>query len=485
MMRGCRGTPRILKSDTGTPFSRAGDAAILAFLRRKAGVSNLQAIRRESGDGQDQNKKDPEDSMAPSTQQTHRTRQGTGRTDTMDLRRAPGETAQRLARLRSVALKHIPDVDGFLLGGRANIGWLTGTFAAGLTWVPMEGNPVLFVRKGRERALEESDVSSVVHYRSFRELEGLAAEAGSPLGRRLAVDMDHFSWTMADMLRKRLGERTFVAADAVLARARAVKTEHELAVMRVCGQIHADVLDGVFPEDVAPGLSEAEIAFLYVDSVLARGGDGLARMNAHGEEMFFGYASVGESGLHPTYYNGPLGCRGLDAGTPFLGDRGVVWKRGQLLTVDMACTKAGYHTDRTQCYWSGPASSMPGELVRAQSVCREILDSSLELLRPGVTPADLWTNALEIARKRGFEDRFMGVGEDRVPFLGHGVGLNLDEWPAVARSFNEPFEEGMCMALEPKIGLPGLGMTGVEHTYVVTRGEPHCLTGGRTDIICL
>lgn len=79
----------------------------------------------------------------------------------------------------------------------------------------------------------------------------------------------------------------------------------------------------------------------------------------------------------------------------------------------------------------------------------------------------------------------MGHGRDRVPFLGHGIGLTLDEWPALARSFNEPLVEGMAIALEPKIAVPGLGMPGIEHTYLVQADGPEPLTGTTMDICCL
>ncbi|MDO5537160.1 MAG: M24 family metallopeptidase, partial [Desulfovibrionaceae bacterium] len=324
---------------------------------------------------------------------------------------------------------------------------------------------------------------NILPFKSYREVPPLAAEAGSPLTSIVAVDKNSFSWAMAEMLTGRMKGLSFDAGDDVLARARAVKTPMERERMRECGRIHARIMDELLPARMRPGMSEEEIARIYAEECLRNGSDSLCRMNAHGEEMFYGYASCADSGLYPTAYNGPLGCRGLHPATPFLGSRDIVWQKEQLVSVDMGCQKAGYHTDRTQCYWSGRRASLPAALDRAHKACAEILMQALDSLRPGATPAGLWKNAQETASRLGLREGFMGLGPDQVPFLGHGIGLALDEWPALARAFNEPLEAGMAIALEPKISLPGLGMTGIEHTYLVGENGPEPLTGTRTDIL--
>jgi Xaa-Pro aminopeptidase len=79
----------------------------------------------------------------------------------------------------------------------------------------------------------------------------------------------------------------------------------------------------------------------------------------------------------------------------------------------------------------------------------------------------------------------MGLGENAVPFIGHGIGLCVDEWPAVALKFKTPLEENMVLAVEPKIGLPVYGMVGVENSFLVTPNGGQSLTGNVYDLICL
>ncbi len=401
------------------------------------------------------------------------------------VRMPSSELKVRHARCRTLLSQRHPEAGGLLIVSRPTIYYLTGTLGSGLFWLPLEGEPVLLLRKGCGRARLESPLSSILPFVSYRDVPALLNEAGSPLSTTVAVDKNSFSWVQADMLSARLPGISFVGGDDVLSRCMAVKSPWEQERMAECGRVHAALLDDFLPSVMHPGMSEAEIALLFASESLRLGTHGLCHMHAHGEEMFFGYVSCGTSSLYPTAYNGPLGCQGIHPATPFLGSNDVVWQKNQLCSTDMGCQKDGYHTDRTQCYWSGPSSTIPKELACAHEACVQILENALAKLVPGTLPSALWQEAQETAVRLGLRDGFMGLGRDQVPFLGHGIGICLDEWPAIAKSFNEPLEAGMTIALEPKISVPGLGMTGVEHTYLVTDAGPKSLTGGQMDLICL
>jgi Xaa-Pro dipeptidase len=155
------------------------------------------------------------------------------------------------------------------------------------------------------------------------------------------------------------------------------------------------------------------------------------------------------------------------------------------LSIDNGFMHEGYQTDRTQVYWLGARTSIPAKVQAAQDCAMEIQARIAAALKPGIRPADLWEQSLEFARKAGFEEGFMGLGKNKVPFVGHGIGLAIDEYPAVAKGFDLPLEEGTVLAIEPKIGLPGIGMVGVENTFVVTPQGGKSLTGEQYEIICV
>jgi Xaa-Pro aminopeptidase len=87
------------------------------------------------------------------------------------------------------------------------------------------------------------------------------------------------------------------------------------------------------------------------------------------------------------------------------------------------------------------------------------------------------------AAEWGMGDHFMGHGHDRVRFVGHGVGLELDELPILAARQTLPLEEGMVIALEPKATFPGRGVVGIENTHVVTGAGLERLTALGDEIV--
>jgi Xaa-Pro aminopeptidase len=89
-------------------------------------------------------------------------------------------------------------------------------------------------------------------------------------------------------------------------------------------------------------------------------------------------------------------------------------------------------------------------------------------IRPGVPAGDIYDAALAFARSRGYADFFMGVGPQRIRFVGHGIGIELDEYPFLNQGQNMPIQAGMTIALEPKLIFPGRGVVGIENTHVVT-----------------
>ncbi len=103
----------------------------------------------------------------------------------------------------------------------------------------------------------------------------------------------------------------------------------------------------------------------------------------------------------------------------------------------------------------------------------EILHGVAAAAKPGVTGAALYDLAQELA---GGHEGFMGWGDERVTFVGHGIGLEIDELPLLARGWTETFEAGMVFALEPKFVFPGEAAIGIENSYLVTENGGEALT---------
>lgn len=396
----------------------------------------------------------------------------------------------RLARCRALldeasalaATDGNPQPGGLLVASKLNIYYFTGTLGSGLLWIPRHGEPVLMLRKGRERACLESPLAQIASFVSYKEVATLCRDAGSPLTEAVAVEMGGLSWAAADMLRERLPQVRFTPGDAIISRCRMIKSAWELRKLGLCGERHERCLCRLLPERLAPGMTEREIGVTALEVFLAHGHGGLIRLSGQGDETFLGNVAAGVSGLYPTSFDGPLGVRGLHPALPYLGDAGTIWKRGEVLTLDIGFTLEGYNTDKTQVFWAGPGPA-PGEVTEAHAVCVDVQTTAARLLRPGVKPSDIWRTVLDQVAATPFAYGFMGLGPDRVRFLGHGIGLNVAEQPVIAARFDDPLEADMVMALEPKIALPGVGMVGLENTFAVTPDGGVSLTGNNPDIL--
>lgn len=399
--------------------------------------------------------------------------------------RMPAEEIElRHERCRALLSELHPEAGGLLVFSRTNLYYLTGSLANGLFWLPREGAPVLLCRRGLERSRLDSPLEVMRPYRSFSDIPAILAEAGSPLTDAFGVEATGLSWSMGLLFAKRLADYRLVPADRVLERARAVKTEWELVKMRRAGHLHDLCLSRLLPERIEPGMTERDIAHVCLDICLDLGMTPISRSSGPGVELMFGHVSAGDSGIYPSFYDGPLGLRGLHPSVPYMGSPLKVWEKNEPLAVDTAFCFEGYNTDKTQIFWSGPARTIPEQARIAHQLCLDIQDRAAAEARPGTPASPLYANALEQARQAGFEDGFMGLGGNKTVFLGHGIGLQVDEYPPLAKG-ERLLEAGMTLAIEPKIGLPGFGMVGIENTYEITEQGGRPLTGTDHDIVCM
>lgn len=397
------------------------------------------------------------------------------------------EAAARALRAQALLAQETPRAGGLMCFSRLTIYYFTGSLAGGLLWLPAEGEPVLLVRRGLERVRLESPLAKVATFRSYGDIVGTLADFSAPLGDVVAAEMGGLPWSLAQLLLKKLPETRFENGDRVVALARSVKTDWELAKMRLCGARHHKALHDILPQRIEPGMTERQISHAAWNVFFELGHTGMLRMGAPGEEIFLGHVAAGDNANYPSHFNGPVGLKGEHPAAPFMGYAGSVWREGEPLTVDIGFGLEGYATDKTQVYWGGPTNSVPDAARRAQDFCVEVQARTAEALKPGALPSELYARAMDMASTlpEDLRQGFMALGGNKVSFLGHGIGLAIDEFPVLAKGFDAPLETGMCLALEPKLGIPGLGMVGVENTFEVTPEGGRCLTGDAYDMVCV
>lgn len=379
------------------------------------------------------------------------------------------ELTSRMQRLRKQLDKGAPEWRVALVFGKVNLYYLTGTMPSGVLVIPRDREATLWVRRSFTRSCAESAFPRIERMRSFRDI----AAAWPDRPDAALVEREVLTLAHVDRMNKHLGFKDLQALDVHLGRVRAVKTEWELGCMERSGKIHREVLEEELPRMLREGISEAELGAEILACLIARGHQGVARVSMFDTELFLGNVCFGTSSIQPNPFDGPGGLLGVSPAVPLFASHSRCLRRGDLVYVDVACAVDGYHTDKTMTYAFG---DLPAAAVTAQKTCVHIQNITAERLRPGAIPAEIHATVLADLDEK-FLETFMGCGDQQVRFLGHGVGLHIDEMPVIANGFDEPLEANMTIALEPKQGLEGIGMVGIENTFVVSENGGRSLTG--------
>jgi Xaa-Pro dipeptidase len=324
-------------------------------------------------------------------------------------------------------------LDGVVIVQNADLFYFTGTLQAGTLYVPAEGAPLYMVRKDARRARQESALEQIVPLAGMRDMPGLLEEHGHPLPRRLGFELDVLPVAFFERYRK-----TFPGADAVdasdlIRRVRMFKSDWELARLRESAR-QADAVYRHAREVIREGMTDIELAAELEHTARLSGHPGLIRMRSFNGEMLYAHICSGPDSALPAYLDTPLGGAGPH---PSFG-QGAGWHR------------IGAHE---------PIIVDNDDMVRVQELMRE-------LAAVGTNCAELYERCLGLAHELGYADQFMGIAGAQVSFIGHGLGVEIDEYPLIGRG-GKAFElaVGMAFAFEPKAVFAGQGAVGIENTF--------------------
>jgi Xaa-Pro aminopeptidase len=378
----------------------------------------------------------------------------------------PAEIERRVVAFQQ-ALREA-DVDCAVIVEASDLVYLTGVMADAHLVVPADDDPVLLVRRDVERAQADSPLEDVRPLRSLRDLQPLLAELGA---RRVGFELDVLPAARYLRYRDLLDGIEIVDVADVVAGLRAVKSTWEIDMaMRAARQLAAAFA-------AAPALVAEQPTDLAVQIELERvlrlhGHQGPMRFRGLNGQMFYGAVLGGPDGAVAPWSDTPLGGPGVNNAVA-RGPGGWELRDGDAVTVDLVGAHEGYLADATRTFFRGEPHPL---LAEALAVCEAILIEIETLLRPGTPAEEAYRRGLEIATAAGFGEHWMGHGPGRVRFVGHGVGLDINERPFLAEGFAQPLAFGNVVAVEPKLVFPGLGAVGVENTYAIDRDGPLRLT---------
>jgi len=382
----------------------------------------------------------------------------------------------RMKRFREKMDEISTEWEAAVIFSKINQYYFTGTMQDGMLYIPRENEAVYFVRRSYERAVDESLFPDIRPMISFRD----ASSSIDKMPDILFMETEFVPLSLYQRFLKYFPVREVKSVDMPIASIRAVKSEYELSLIRKAGQIHKRVFEEIVPGMLKEGVSEANFAADLFSMMVREGHDGISRFRMLDTEMMPGQIGFGESSIYPTSFNGPGGNYGLSPAVPLLGSRKRTLRKGDLVFVDVACCVSGYHSDKTTTYMYG--KPLPQHAIDAHRRCVDIQNEIAAMLKPGAVPAEIY-NSIMKKLDDNFLENFMGFGNRKVKFLGHGIGLHVDELPVIAEGFTEPLQEGMVFAVEPKKGIEGIGMVGIENTFIVTPQGGECISGNNPGLI--
>ncbi len=381
---------------------------------------------------------------------------------------------QRFARLDALMAEN--KLDTLVINDNANLYYLTGRVFCGYIIYRRDSHRLVsFVRRPNNFIGD-----NVVAIRKAENIiEHLDTYSLAPLGRT-AIELDNNSYSTTLRLAAALGLESFENANVILRAARSVKCSDEIALLEASGQRHEQTYRKI-PSLYRKGMSDIELQIEIERTSRMDGCLGLFRISGKDMELFMGNILTGDNADAPSPYDFAMGGAGADPSLP-VGADGSPLSEGHSLMVDVNGNYTGYMTDMTRCFAIG---KLPDEAMRAHQLSIDICQSLAEMGRPGVEARALFEQAARMVEEAGMQDYFMGHRQ-HAGFVGHGVGIEINEMPVIAPRSRDILAAGNVIALEPKFVIPGVGAVGIENTYLVMpEGPMQCLTNAPSAILPL
>lgn len=365
------------------------------------------------------------------------------------------ELKQRRDKIRVLMAQQ--GIDAALFTCNVNLIYTYGQVVSGYLYLPLNDSARLFIK--RPNNIEGEHIRPI---RKPEQLPDLLTELGLPLPQRLMLEGDELSFNEYRRLAACFPSAEVLPCGSALVRqARSVKTELEIELFRRSGLAHAKAYAQI-PSVYRPGMTDRELSIEIERLMRLEGNLGIFRVFGQSMEIFMGSLLAGDNAAAPSPYDFALGGEGMDPALPG-GANNTLLQEGQSLMVDLGGNFYGYMGDMSRVFSIG---RLPQQAYDAHQLCLDIQDAIADMARPGVVCEDLYNKAIDMVTRAGMADYFMGVGQ-KAKFIGHGIGLEINEAPVIAPRMKQELEPGMVFALEPKIVLPGVGPVGIENSWAV------------------
>lgn len=354
--------------------------------------------------------------------------------------------------------------------------YFTGTLQKGTLVVPAEKDPILFIEKSLGRVRLETPLE-ITPIRRDKDIKEVLKDRGVLHGTG-GMELDVLPVSLFERFKGVVGHERFVDVSPLIRELRLKKSAFELEQVKRSGTI----VEKVFVrarEVVREGVREVDIDAELVAEGRRNGHQGFLRMRGLNQEMMNLYVTTGIAGTLSSHADVPIAGLGV---TPAIaqGSSMNIVRAGTPVIVDYGGGYNGYITDETRVFVAG---RLDEAFKKPYEVARQIIEDAADSGKEGVDCTELFERALSRVKKEGLHDYFMGHGEGQVSFIGHGLGLEINELPVITARHSRILEEGMVFAFEPKFVLPEKGAIGIEVDFIVRKDRLERVTSTPIDMV--
>jgi Xaa-Pro dipeptidase len=312
-------------------------------------------------------------------------------------------------------------------------------------------------------------------------IPAILARFGYQEPQRIGMELDVVPVNFFERYRKVYPNAEYLDATPLIRLVRMIKSHYEIHLMKdAADQVHRVWQRAA--EIIREGATDLEIAAELEYSARKDGHQGLVRMRGFNSELFYAQIFSGTDSAVPSYSDTPLGGLGLN---PSFGQGAGLKRieRNEPIVIDFAGCVDGYLVDQTRVFAVGGISD---RLKRCYEDMLAVQCLMTKIALPGVSWGGIYDECLAMAVEMGYADNFMGSKGSQVSFIGHGVGIEIDEYPFIARGFKDmTLEVGMAFAFEPKVVFPGEGAIGIENTFYISNDGLKQLTYSSEELVVL
>ena len=347
--------------------------------------------------------------------------------------------------------------DACLMATTVNIYYLTGKVFTGFVYLPVEGEPLFFVQ--RPANIEEEQV---IFIRKPEEIAGILQEKQMELPQILFLESDQLTYNEFIRLQTAFNISSAGNATALIRKARMIKTPWEVEQFRISAAKHSDAYKQI-PDLFKEGMTDIDFQAEIERYMRKQGSLGIFRTFGSNMDIFMGSILAGANAESASPYDFALGGGGLHPSIP-IGVNGATIKKGTTVMVDMAGNYTAYMTDMTRVFSYG---TLPEIAYKVHTLSIDMHNWLMDNGKPGLACSTIYNHTVEMAEQAGFSSNFMGTLQ-QAKFVGHGVGIEINELPVLMGRSKDLLQPGMVFAFEPKFVLPGIGAVGNENTFLVT-----------------